>query len=163
MNFGSRRAVKGTQVFVKLTNDIADATKNQEATSALIAQGADVIVVAVNSVVSPQIASRAQDAGKLYIGSYVDESKYAPNATVLSVITDFLGGYRTVADQVAKNQFKPGQYIKGIEHAWVKATPFRAGVGGLTQARAKQLDVRLRNLAQQLARGKIRNPHCQAE
>jgi basic membrane lipoprotein Med (substrate-binding protein (PBP1-ABC) superfamily) len=127
LRFGAELASPGTQVVRQDSGDFIDAAKAQEVASALIDGGADVIVAITHGGTSPQIAARTQEAGKLYVGAFADETQYAPEATVTSAVLDFSQGYQTVAQQRLDDAFEPGIFRKGIADGFIKLTPFAAG------------------------------------
>lgn len=152
MKFGANIARKGTQVLVKYSGDFIDGPKAQEVASAHIANGADVLVGITHGSISPQIAARVQDAGKFYIGSYGDETKFAPKATVTSGLLNFKLGYEKVARQRLAGTFTPGIFRGGIKDGFVKLTPLRLGF----QGKQKQVDA----LLARVASGKLEIPNC---
>jgi basic membrane protein A len=153
LQYGANLVSKGTKVDVKYSGDFIDAQKGQEAANALMGDGADVIVAVTQGGISPQIAAAVQSAGKLYIGSYADETKFAPKATVTSAIFDFSLGYERVAQAKLAGTFKPGIYHYGIKQGFIRlAKPFRLGKSGIQ----KKVDSYL----SRLAAGKIKIPGC---
>jgi basic membrane lipoprotein Med (substrate-binding protein (PBP1-ABC) superfamily) len=153
LKYGANLVAKGTKVDVKYSGDFIDAQKGQEAANALMGGGDDVIVAVTQGGISPQIAAAVQSAGKLYVGSYADETKFAPKATVTSAIFDFSLGYQRVAQAKLAGTFKPGIYHYGIKEGFIKlAKPFRLGHSSIQ----KKVDSYLARLAA----GKIKIPGC---
>lgn len=153
LQYGANLVSKGTKVDLKYSGDFIDAQKGQEAAKALMGGGADVIVAVTQGGISPQIAAAVQSAGKLYVGSYADETKFAPKATVTSAIFDFSLGYQRVAQAKLDGTFKPAIYHYGVKQGFIKlAKPFRLGHAGI-QAKVDSYLTRL-------AAGKIKIPGC---
>ena len=125
--FSADLTSSGSTLEVTETGDFSDAVKAQEATSALIDAGADVIVAITQGGVSPQIAARTQENDKIYIGSYGDEAQFAPEATVTSVVLKFDQGYRDVAQQVLDGNFQPGIFRLGAADGFIEVLPWAAG------------------------------------
>ena len=105
------------------------------------------------SSTDPAVAARAQDAGIYFIGSYGDESKFAPKVTVTSVILGFKLGYETVAKELDSGTFKPGINIYGIKEGFVYLSPFRLGLTK-KEAQAKKITAAYRagKFAKQIAK-----------
>jgi basic membrane lipoprotein Med (substrate-binding protein (PBP1-ABC) superfamily) len=152
IQFGASKAVPGTKVIVKHAGGFLDVQKAQEVAVAEISEGADVLVGITNAVVSPQVAARVQAEGKLYIGSYGDETKYAPKSVVTSVLLKPGSGYQTVAQQVLDGTFKPGIYRKTLKDGFIGYTGFKLGL--------QKHAATIRKLQNQLASGQIKVPNC---
>jgi basic membrane protein A len=153
IKFGANLVAKGTKVDVKYSGDFVDAQKGQEAASALLGGGADTVVAVTQGGISPQIAATVQSAGKYYIGSFADETKFAPKATVTSAIFDFSLGYERVAKQKLAGTFKPAIYHYGVKQRFIRLSkPFHLGFGNI-QSKVDSYLARLAN-------GQIKIPGC---
>lgn len=153
LQYGANLVSKGTKVDLKYSGDFIDAQKGQEAAKALMGSGADVIVAVTQGGISPQIAAAVQSAGKLYVGSYADETKFAPKATVTSAVFDFSLGYQRVAQAKLDGTFKPAIYHYGVKQGFIKlAKPFRLGHAGIQS--------KVDSYLARLAAGKIKIPGC---
>ncbi|MSO94897.1 MAG: BMP family ABC transporter substrate-binding protein [Thermoleophilia bacterium] len=150
--YGASVAVPGTKVSVQYTGGFTDSQKSQEVASTLIAGGADVILALTNGGVSGSIAGRVQQLGKTYIGSYGDESKFAPKATVTSVAANLSDAYGTIAQQVASGTFKPGLFVTGIKQNGILIYPFAPG----NEATAAQV----KSIMAKYVAGKYAVPNC---
>ncbi|MEX2210609.1 MAG: BMP family ABC transporter substrate-binding protein [Gaiellaceae bacterium] len=124
---GIKTANPDAKVITDYTEDVLDPRKAQELASALIERGADVILPVVQSGNSAQIAARAQADGALYVGAYIDESEYAPKATVTSVLFNLENAYRTVGEQREAGNFKAGIFVQGAEDGVFDFAPFGEG------------------------------------
>jgi basic membrane lipoprotein Med (substrate-binding protein (PBP1-ABC) superfamily) len=89
-------------------------------TSALIGKGADVIVSVTQGGIAPQIAARAQAENASYIGSYDDEEKFAPKATVGSVVVDLSAGYEEAVKSWLAGNFDPSIHTTGAAEGTIK-------------------------------------------
>jgi basic membrane lipoprotein Med (substrate-binding protein (PBP1-ABC) superfamily) len=88
--------------------------------------GADVISAIVHGV-NQAIAARIQSAGNYYIGSYDDESRFAPKATVTNATFEFDIAYGNVAKELAAGTFSPGPHSYGIKDGFITLMPFKLG------------------------------------
>ena len=154
MQVGAELAVPGTKIVPQYSGDFIDAQKAQEVASALIDGGADVIIPVTQGSVSPQIAARVQDRGKWYLGSYGDETRFAPKATVTNAVVKFELGYRTVAQQRAAGTFAPGIHRGTIANGFIKLTPYRLGFA--------KLQAKTDALIKKAASGKVNLSACEA-
>jgi basic membrane protein A and related proteins len=153
LQYGANLVAKGTKVEVKYSGDFIDAQKAQEAANALMGGGNDVIVAVTQGGLSPQIAAAVQRAGKLYIGSYADETKFAPKATLTSAIFDFSLGYQRVAQAKLDETFKPAIYHYGVKQGFIRlAKPFRLGYS--------RIQAKVDSYLARLTAGKIKIPGC---
>ncbi|MSO94877.1 MAG: BMP family ABC transporter substrate-binding protein [Thermoleophilia bacterium] len=126
MKIGAEVAVPGTKVTGQIVGGF-DGGPSAEVASNLISKGADVLFAVATGGASPAIAARAQQLGKLYVGSYGDESRFAPKATVTSAVLKFGLGYVAVAKQRQSGTFKPGIIRKGVADGYISLTAFRLG------------------------------------
>jgi basic membrane protein A len=126
MKIGAEATGIPTKATMKLSGDFLDTAKATETTSALIDEGADVINANVNSVTAA-IAARIQSAGKYYIGSNADESKFAPKATVTNATFNFKYAYDKVAKEMKAGTFEAGPHTYGIDVGYIALTPFKLG------------------------------------
>jgi basic membrane protein A len=152
MQFGAAQAVPGTTVIVKYSGGFLDTQKAQEVAAAEISEGADVLAGITNAVVSPQVAARVQAEGKWYIGSYGEETKYAPKAVVTSVLLKPGSGYQAVADQVLAGTFKSGIFRKTIKDGFVALTPLRLGLASHA--------AEIKALQDKVTSGRLKIPGC---
>lgn len=148
--FGIKSAKPGVKAITDYTEDVLDPRKAQELASALIERGADVILPVVQSGNSAQIAARAQEDGALYVGAYIDESEFAPKATVTSVVFNLENAYRTVGQQRAAGNFEAGIFVKGVKDGVFDFAPFGSEF--------KDLEQPARDLLAKLKAGEITIP-----
>lgn len=125
MRIGANAVRRGTDINAQYVGNFTDALKAGEVTSALLAQGSDVIIAIATGGLAPAIAARAQSRGKFYIGSYDNEARFAPKTTVTSVALVFGIGYERVARQTLAGKFKTGIFRMGLRTGYVKLHPFR--------------------------------------
>jgi simple sugar transport system substrate-binding protein len=126
MKVGAAATKIPTKVLIKYSETFVDSAKSVETTSALIDEGADVLIAIVSGT-TPAIAAQIQSAKKWYIGSYADDTHYAPKATVTSATFDFRQGYEAVAKDLAAGKFTPGIHRYGIKEGFIKLLPFKLG------------------------------------
>ncbi|MEA2408935.1 MAG: basic rane protein [Thermoleophilaceae bacterium] len=126
MKIGAKATGTGTTVAMKASGDFLDAAKSSETTSALMDDGADVISAIVHGV-NGAIAARIQSAGNYYIGSYDDESKFAPKAVPTNATFEFQIAYAQVGKELEAGSFDPGPHTYGIKDGYIKLTPFKLG------------------------------------
>jgi basic membrane protein A len=93
---GAQRVNPDATVNVVWTSSWFDPTGDKQAAQALIQQGVDVLS---NETDSPGVGQAAEEAGNYWLGSYADQSSFAPNAWLASQCWDF-GPY--LIDQVEK-------------------------------------------------------------
>jgi basic membrane protein A len=117
---GAEAVKPGTKVNLEYSGDFIDAQKGQSVTSALIGKGADVIVSVTQGGIAPQIAARAQAEDASYIGSYDDEEKFAPDATVGSVVVDLSAGYEEAVKTWLNGTFDPRIHTTGAAEGTIK-------------------------------------------
>lgn len=129
MKLGTQATGIPTKVSVGYSGDFLDTAKATEVTSKLLDDGADVINANVNSVTAA-IAARIQSAGKYYVGSNADESKFAPKATVTNATFNFKYAYEQLAKQMQAGTFDPGPHVYGIDVGYIALTPFKLGFEG---------------------------------
>jgi basic membrane lipoprotein Med (substrate-binding protein (PBP1-ABC) superfamily) len=124
---GAQATVPGTTVEMKMTGDFTDAQKAQAVTSGLIGNGADTIIGVAQGGVAPQIASRAQSEKALYVGSYIDEQKFAPSAVPTSVVIDLSPYYAQAVDGWENGSFSNKVHVTGVKDGVIKVLPLRLG------------------------------------
>jgi basic membrane lipoprotein Med (substrate-binding protein (PBP1-ABC) superfamily) len=124
---GAEATVPGTTVEMKMTGDFTDAQKAQAVTSGLIGNGADTIIGVAQGGVAPQIAARAQSEKALYVGSYIDEQKYAPDAVPTSVVIDLSPYYKEAVDGWSAGSFSNKVHVTGVKDGVIKVLPLRLG------------------------------------
>lgn len=125
---GANTTREGTEVRVGFSGDWVDPTKKAEAASSLVRQGADVLIAF--DTVNVATAARAEKEGVKYVGSWTDESKLAPNATVSSVVIDFAKGYEKVGDAVAAGKFQGDVIREGVATDYFRFLPLRLEIEG---------------------------------
>jgi basic membrane lipoprotein Med (substrate-binding protein (PBP1-ABC) superfamily) len=86
-----------------------------------------VIIGAAQGGISPQIAARAQSEDAYYIGSYGDETKFAPDHVVTSVVADLRRGYEDAVDGWLNGDFSAEIHTEGVKEGTLKVTPLRLG------------------------------------
>lgn len=119
---GMDAAVPNTGLEVKYTGDFVDVAKHQEAASALMADGADVILG--EATLTPPIAVRVQEEGQIFIGTFADESPSAPDATATSIAIEFKKGYETVAQELEAGTFDASIHRLGYADGYLTLLPF---------------------------------------
>jgi basic membrane protein A len=129
---------KSPQVKTQYSGDFLAADKSAEIASALIHQGADVIIGITNGGVASQLAARIETEGAKYIGTYSDEKTFAPKATLTSVVADFSKDYSAIVDSQMQGSFKSQQVDRGFGDNVLKLTPFANGAESI-EAKAKAL------------------------
>lgn len=111
---GAASVAPGSQVISQNTGDFVDVQRAQTVTAGLVGSGADVVVALVHGVISPQIAAQAQSLGVRYVGSFADESRSAPEATVGSVVVNFGDDYRDAVRGWTGGTFEPTIHTGGV-------------------------------------------------
>lgn len=149
---GARYFFPKAQRFVSYTNDWLDPAKGAAAASALISQGVDV-TFAIAGPMSPAIL-RADAQHHVYgIGSYTDESKFAPGAVPASVLLNWKVAYNDLAKKLTSGTWKASVQHLTITNGGLGVSPFK----GVANAAAKTL--RLNGLVTKIRAGKVKVPH----
>jgi hypothetical protein len=89
-----------------------------------------VVIALVHGVISPQIAAQAQALGARYVGSFADETRSAPQATVGSVVVNFGDDYRAAVRSWTGKTFEPTIHTGGVADGALSATALSQGLQG---------------------------------
>jgi basic membrane lipoprotein Med (substrate-binding protein (PBP1-ABC) superfamily) len=141
---GADEVKPGTKVSLKYSGDFIDAQKAQSVVSALIANGADVIVSVTQGGVAPQIAARAQAEHAAYVGTFADEEQFAPKATVGSVVIDFRAGYEQAVKTWLDGNFDPSIHTTGVADGTIKVTALHNALEG-SEAQVEEVVEKLKS------------------
>lgn len=120
---GAEAVRPGVEVTRQDTGDFIDVQKAQTMTAGQVGAGADVIIALVHGGVSPQIAAEAQAQGAKYVGSFLDESASAPEATVASVVIDFQQVYEEAVQGWVDGDFDASITTRGVQEGMITTTP----------------------------------------
>jgi basic membrane protein A len=111
---GAQEVNSEVEVPVTWIESWSDVAKMKEATSASIAQGADIILpVAVGA--NPGAFSAVQEADVWTVGYSGDVSVFAPDNTLTSAIIDTGLSIELVVDKIVDGTFEPTDYWYGIK------------------------------------------------
>lgn len=135
---GVETAGKETVVESRWIDSLSDAGRAQELATSLLSGGPDVLLPVGPAGMSAAIATRAQEEDAWYIGAYDDESRYAPEATITSVLTHFEKAFEELGEQVASDSFEGGQSYTGIADGQIELASFKSGFEE-AEAEAKQI------------------------
>lgn len=122
---GFRSARADGTVRVLWLNTWFDPPKEREAALALINGGADVLT---NHSGSPAVPQVAEEKGVKLIGYQSDMSRFAPNAQLAAVTSDWSGYYTRVAKSVMAGQWKAQPMWGGMKDGMVKLSAVHASV-----------------------------------
>jgi basic membrane protein A and related proteins len=122
---GFRAARADGTVRVLWLNTWFDPPKEREAALALINGGADVLT---NHSGSPAVPQVAEEKGVKVIGYQSDMSRFAPNAQLAAVTSDWSGYYTRVAQSVLAGQWRAQPMWGGMKDGMVKLSAVHAGV-----------------------------------
>jgi basic membrane protein A len=122
-------SAKGT---IQYSGDWVDPVKKATVARSLISNGNDVLM---SFDTAPTATDQAiQSLGKKIIGIFADESSFAPNAVITSVIINWKG-YAETVQAVMNHSFKSGIHVGGFKDGMIDLTTFAAGSSDL-QAKA---------------------------
>jgi basic membrane protein A and related proteins len=102
-----------------------DPPKEREAALALIGGGADVLA---NHSGSPAVPQTAQERGVKVIGYQSDMSRFAPDAQLAAVASDWSGYYVRVAQAVIDKTWQPQPKWGGMKDGMVRLSAVQAAV-----------------------------------
>jgi simple sugar transport system substrate-binding protein len=122
---GFRAARADGTVRVLWLNAWFDPPKEREAALSLLNAGADVLT---NHSGSPAVPQVAEEKGVKLIGYQSDMSRFAPNAQLAAVTSDWSGYYTRVAQSVLKGTWKAQPMWGGLKDGMVKLTALHVGV-----------------------------------
>ena len=122
---GMRAANPNATVRVAWLGTWFDPPKEREAALALIGGGADVLA---NHSGSPAVPQTAQERGVKVIGYQSDMSRFAPEAQLAAVTSDWSGHYTRVAQAVAAGTWKPQPTWGGMKDGMVRLSAVHASV-----------------------------------
>jgi basic membrane protein A len=106
------------------TGTFDDNAKTKQATQALIAKGAEVILDFQDaSTVGVQAAVKENPKVK-YVGTTFDAASGIPKQIITSVVNDFNVGYGTTAQLLKDKKLKPQVYTYGVAQGGLVLTPF---------------------------------------
>jgi basic membrane protein A and related proteins len=114
---GMRAANPQASVRVAWLGTWFDPPKEREAALALIGGGADVLA---NHSGSPAVPQTAQERGVKVIGYQSDMSRFAPDAQLAAVTSDWSGHYTRVAQSVIAGTWKPQPMWGGMKDGTVR-------------------------------------------
>ncbi len=122
---GMRAANPSASVRVAWLGTWFDPPKEREAALALIGGGADVLA---NHSGSPAVPQTAQERGVKVIGYQSDMSRFAPDAQLAAVTSDWSGYYTRVAQAVAAGTWQPQPMWGGMKDGMVRLSAVHAAV-----------------------------------
>jgi basic membrane protein A and related proteins len=122
---GMRTANPNATVRVAWLGSWFDPPKEREAALALIGGGADVLA---NHSGSPAVPQTAQERGVKVIGYQSDMSRFAPDAQLAAVTSDWSGHYVRVAQAVAAGTWRPQPVWGGMKDGMVRLSAVHAAV-----------------------------------
>jgi basic membrane protein A and related proteins len=122
---GMRAANPNATVRVAWLGSWFDPPKEREAALALIGGGADVLA---NHSGSPAVPQTAQERGVKVIGYQSDMSRFAPDAQLAAVTSDWSGYYTRVAQAVAAGTWKPRSTWGGMKDGMVRLSVVHVAV-----------------------------------
>ena len=122
---GMRAANPQATVRVAWLGTWFDPPKEREAALALIGGGADVLA---NHSGSPAVPQTAQERGVKVIGYQSDMSRFAPDAQLAAVTSDWSGYYTRAAQAVASGAWKPQPVWGGMKDGMVRLSAVHATV-----------------------------------
>jgi basic membrane protein A and related proteins len=122
---GMRAANPQATVRVAWLGTWFDPPKEREAALALIGGGADVLA---NHSGSPAVPLTAQERGVKVLGYQSDMSRFAPDAQLAAVTSDWSGYYTRVARAVAAGTWKPQPMWGGMKDGLVRLSAVHAAV-----------------------------------
>jgi basic membrane protein A and related proteins len=114
---GMRAANPQASVRVAWLGTWFDPPKEREAALALIGGGADVLA---NHSGSPAVPQTAQERGVKVIGYQSDMSRFAPDAQLAAVTSDWSGYYTRVAQSVIAGTWKPQPMWGGMKDGMLR-------------------------------------------
>jgi basic membrane protein A len=110
---------------VQYVNDWVDAAKAGQTAAALLNKGADATFSIAGGTV-PGIMKSVEKAGGAAIGSYTDESKFAPDNVPTSVVLDWsAGALSKLADALENDSFEAGITKLTVENGGLSVLPFK--------------------------------------
>lgn len=114
-------SAKGT---IQYSGDWVDPVKKAEVARSLISNGNDVLM---SFDTAPTATDQAiQSLGKKIIGIFADESSFAPQAVITSVIINWKG-YAETVKAVMDHTFQAGIHVGGFKDGMIDLTPFASG------------------------------------
>jgi basic membrane protein A and related proteins len=122
---GMRAANPSATVRVAWLGTWFDPPKEREAALALIGGGADVLA---NHSGSPAVPQTAQERGVKVIGYQSDMSRFAPDAQLAAVTSDWSGYYTRVAQSVMAGTWKPQPMWGGMKDGMVRLSAVHRAV-----------------------------------
>ena len=122
---GMRAANPNASVRVAWLGTWFDPPKEREAALALIGGGADVLA---NHSGSPAVPQTAQERGVKVIGYQSDMSRFAPDAQLAAVTSDWSGYYIRVAQAVAAGTWKAQPVWGGMKDGMLRLSSVHASV-----------------------------------
>jgi basic membrane protein A and related proteins len=122
---GMRAANPNATVRVAWLGTWFDPPKEREAALALIGGGADVLA---NHSGSPAVQQTAQERGVKVIGYQSDMSRFAPDAQLAAVTSDWSGHYVRVAQAVAAGTWQAQPTWGGMKDGMVRLSAVHAAV-----------------------------------
>ncbi len=122
---GMRAAHPQATVRVAWLGTWFDPPKEREAALALIGGGADVLA---NHSGSPAVPQTAQERGVKVIGYQSDMSRFAPDAQLAAVTSDWGGYYTRVAKAVSTGAWKPQPTWGGMKDGMVRLSAVHGAV-----------------------------------
>jgi basic membrane protein A and related proteins len=122
---GMRAANPNASVRVAWLGTWFDPPKEREAALALIGGGADVLA---NHSGSPAVPQTAQERGVKVIGYQSDMSRFAPDAQLAAVTSDWSGHYTRVAQAVMAGTWQPQPVWGGMKDGMVRLSAVHPAV-----------------------------------
>jgi basic membrane protein A len=130
---GSEKSLKATW-----TGTFDDNAKAKQATEALIAQGADVILEFQDAAVPGVHSAIKEHPDVKYVGTFFDWADELPDQIVTSVAIDYQDGYGRAAEMLRDGTLEPKIYQTGVKSGGIVLTDFH-NASGKVEKDGKQL------------------------
>jgi basic membrane protein A len=121
---GGQQVDPNSQTLTSFTNDFLDPAKGAYAASGLISKGATA-TFAIGGAMDGAILKTAAAHGIKGIGSYKDESSFAPSAVATSVILNWTVAYDGIAQQLGASSWQPGVRQLTVANDGITVLPFK--------------------------------------
>jgi basic membrane protein A len=154
---GAKEINPSATTHLQYINDWVDAAKAGQTAAAVLNSGADVTFSIAGGTV-PGIMKTVSKAGDFAIGSYTDESEYAPKNVPTSVVIDWnAGALQSLVDSLTGDSFKAGITKLTVENGGLNVLPFKNVAGA--EEKTSQMD----SLLADIKSGKVKVPETSLE
>lgn len=107
---GVERVNPEAEILTTWTGSFTDISGSREAARSHLTKGADILVGNGDSI-NEGVRTVAKNKGVYYIGAVTDESEYAPDVTLASVLWGFENSVPDLIEKVLNNNVEPGSFI----------------------------------------------------